>query len=187
MAKALEKFADAIDDAINRLWTQIGIDAAVIAGGVALAFFTAGLASGAAAVAAEALIEFGAAIGVAVTTTVAEIAAGALVAAAFGGIESVTVDLAVAQPLKIATGLQQGFSLDEINQAAKDGMIFGGALGAGGGVLKAGLEGGLTSTTPLLLRPPSLRPGLVELGPAARNAERTPVSASRSTWRPARC
>ncbi|MGW7791319.1 DUF6531 domain-containing protein [Streptomyces tricolor] len=174
MAKALEKFADAIDDAINRLWTQIGIDAAVIAGGVALAFFTAGLASGAAAVAAEALIEFGAAIGVAVTTTVAEIAAGALVAAAFGGIESVTVDLAVAQPLKIATGLQQGFSLDEINQAAKDGMIFGGALGAGGGVLKAGLEGGLTSTTPLLLRPPSLRPGLVELGPAARNAERTP-------------
>ncbi|MFG2605604.1 DUF6531 domain-containing protein [Streptomyces sp. NPDC048514] len=174
MAKALDKFADAIDDAINKLWTQIGIDAAVIAGGVTLAFFTAGLASGAAVAAADAVIEFGATMGVAVTTTVAEIAAGTLVAAAFGGVESVAVDLAVAQPLKMATGLQDGFSLDEVNQAAKDGMIFGGALGAGGGLLKASMEGGLSDTTPLLLRPPSLRPDLVELGPAARNAERTP-------------
>nr|WP_279577608.1 DUF6531 domain-containing protein [Streptomyces cyanogenus] len=174
MAKALEKFADAIDDAINKLWTQIGIDAAVIAGGVTLAFFTAGLASGAAVAAADAVIEFGATMGIAVTTTVAEIAAGTLVAAAFGGVESVAVDLAVAQPLKMVTGLQDGFSLDEVNQAAKDGMIFGGALGAGGGLLKASMEGGLADTTPLLLRPPSLRPDLVELGPAARNAERTP-------------
>ncbi|MGH1555291.1 DUF6531 domain-containing protein [Streptomyces sp. L7] len=174
MATALDKFADAIDDAINRLWTQIGIDAAVIAGGVALAFFTAGLASGAAVAAADLVIEFGAGLGVAVSTTIAEIAGGTLVAAAFGGIESVTVDLAVAQPLKMATGLQQGFSLDEVNQAAKDGTIFGGALGAGGGVVKAGIEGAFSDTTPLLLRPPSLRPDLVELGPAARNAERTP-------------
>ncbi|MCS0601185.1 DUF6531 domain-containing protein [Streptomyces sp. LP11] len=174
MAKALDKFADAIDDAVNKLWTQIGIDAAVIAGGVALAFFTAGLASGAAVAAADAVIEFGATMGVAVTTTVAEIAGGTLVAAAFGGVESVTVDLAVAQPLKIVTGLQKGLSLDEVNQAAKDGMIFGGALGAGGGLLKASMEGGLTDTTPLLLRPPALRPDLVELGPAARNGERTP-------------
>ncbi|WP_160159602.1 DUF6531 domain-containing protein [Streptomyces sp. 3213.3] len=174
MATALDKFADAIDDAINKLWTQIGIDAAVIAGGVALAFFTAGLASGAAVAAADLVIEFGAGLGVAVSTTIAEIAGGTLVAAAFGGIESVTVDLAVAQPLKIATGLQQGFSLDEVNQAAKDGMLFGGALGAGGGVVKAGIEGAFSDTTPLLLRPPSLRPDLVELGPAARNAERTP-------------
>ncbi|WP_079064872.1 DUF6531 domain-containing protein [Streptomyces olivochromogenes] len=174
MAKALDKFADAIDDAINKLWTQIGIDAAVIAGGVALAFFTAGLASGAAVAAADAIIEFGATMGIAVSTTVAEIAAGTLVAAAFGGIESVTVDLAVAQPLKMVTGLQQGFSLDEVNQAAKDGMIFGGALGAGSGVLKAGVEGAFSDTTPLLLRPPSLRPDLVELGPSARQADRVP-------------
>ncbi|MGW4303961.1 DUF6531 domain-containing protein [Streptomyces sp. NPDC004646] len=174
MAKALDKFADAIDDAINKLWTQIGIDAAVIAGGVTLAFFTAGLASGAAVAAADAVIEFGATMGVAVSATVAEITGGALIAAAFGGVESVTVDLAVAQPLKMATGLQHGLSLDEVNQAAKDGMIFGGALGAGGGLLKASMEGGLTDTTPLLLRPPSLRPDLVEIGPAARNAERTP-------------
>ena len=173
MAKALDKFADAIDDAITKLWTQIGIDAAVIAGGVALAFFTAGLASGAAVAAADAIIEFGATLGVAVTATVAEIAAGALVAAAFGGVESIAIDLAVAQPLKITTGLQDGLSLDEVNQAAKDGMLFGGVLGGGAGVLKAGVEG-LGDTTPLLLRPPSLRPDLVDLGPAARSAERTP-------------
>ncbi|MEU1076714.1 MULTISPECIES: polymorphic toxin type 17 domain-containing protein [unclassified Streptomyces] len=173
MAEGLEKFADAVDDAITKLWTQIGIDAAVIAGGIALAFVTAGLASGAAVAAADVIIEMGATLGVAVSTTVAEIAAGTLVAAAFGGVESVTVDLAVAQPLKIATGLQSGFSLDEINQAAKDGMIFGGALGAGSGVLKAGVEGAFTNPTPFMLRPPSLRPDLVELGPAARNCERT--------------
>ncbi|MGX9886043.1 DUF6531 domain-containing protein [Streptomyces sp. NPDC002276] len=174
MATALDKFADAIDDAINKLWTQIGIDAAVIAGGVALAFFTAGLASGAAVAAADLVIEFGAGLGVAVSTTIAEIAGGTLVAAAFGGIESVTVDLAVAQPLKMATGLQQGFSLDEVNQAAKDGMLFGGALGAGGGVVKAGIEGAFSDTTPVFLRPASLRPDLVELGPAARTADGTP-------------
>ncbi|MGW0885174.1 DUF6531 domain-containing protein [Streptomyces sp. NPDC002671] len=74
----------------------------------------------------------------------------------------------------MATGLQHGLSPDEVNQAAKDGMIFGGALGAGGGLLKASIEGGLTDTTALFLRPPSLRPDVVEIGPAARNAERTP-------------
>ncbi|MEW2625507.1 DUF6531 domain-containing protein [Streptomyces sp. NPDC048106] len=174
MASALDKFADAIDDAINKLWTRIAIDAAVIAGGVALAIMTAGVASGAAAAAADAVIEFGATIGVGVSAVVADIIGGAFVAAAFGGVESVTVDLAVAQPLQMATGLQHGFSLDEVNQAAKDGMIFGGALGAGGDILKASMEGGLADTTPLLLRPPSLRPDLVDLGPAARNADDTP-------------
>ncbi|MGW1182636.1 RHS repeat-associated core domain-containing protein [Streptomyces drozdowiczii] len=177
MAEALDKFADAVDDAITKLWTQIGIDAAVIVGGVALAFFTAGLAAGAAALATEALIEFGVTMGIAVSTTVAEIAAGTLVAAAFGGIESVTMDLAVAQPLKIATGLQDGFSLDEINAAARDGMVYGGMFGAGSGVLKAGVEGNLftgPNSVPLMLRPPTLRPDLVEIGPAARPCKSTP-------------
>ncbi|WP_037682676.1 hypothetical protein [Streptomyces griseus] len=158
----------------------------VIAGGVALAFFTAGLASGAAVAAADAVIEFGATLGVAVTATVAEIAAGALVAAAFGGVESIAVDLAVAQPLKIATGLQDGLSLDEVNQAAKDGMLFGGVLGGGAGVLKAGMEG-LGDTTPLLLRRRPFAPtwSTSARPPATPNAP--PAWANRSTWRPARC
>ncbi|WP_438827960.1 DUF6531 domain-containing protein [Streptomyces tropicalis] len=174
MASALDKFADGIDDAINKLWTRIAIDAAVIAGGVALAIMTAGIASGAAAAAADAVIEFGATIGVGVSAVVADIIGGAFAGVAFGGVESVTVDLAVAQPLQMATGLQHGFSLDEVNKAAENGMIFGGALGAGGGLLKSSMEGGLADTTPTLLRPASLRPDLVDLGPAARNAEETP-------------
>ncbi|MDF3298560.1 DUF6531 domain-containing protein [Streptomyces tropicalis] len=174
MASALDKFADGIDDAINKLWTRIAIDAAVIAGGVALAIMTAGIASGAAAAAADAVIEFGATIGVGVSAVVADIIGGAFAGVAFGGVESVTVDLAVAQPLQMATGLQHGFSQDEVNKAAENGMIFGGALGAGGGLLKSSMEGGLADTTPTLLRPASLRPDLVDLGPAARNAEETP-------------
>ncbi|MCX4578069.1 polymorphic toxin type 28 domain-containing protein [Streptomyces sp. NBC_01571] len=173
MAKFLDKFADAIDDAIHKLWEHIAIDAAVIAGGVAVAFLTAGLASGAAAAAADAVIELGATLGVAVSTTIAEIAAETVITAAFAGVENVTIDAAVAQPLKMAAGLQQGFSLDEVNQAAQDGMIFGGALGAGSGVLRAGVSPSL-SKAELLMRPPSLRPDLVELGPAARNGERIP-------------
>ncbi|WP_413787948.1 DUF6531 domain-containing protein [Streptomyces murinus] len=174
MAGMLDKLADAIDDAINKLWTRIAVDAAVIAGGITLAVMTAGIASGAAAAAADAVIEFGATVGVGVSAAVADITAAAFVGVAFGGVESVTVDAALAQPLKMITGLQHGFSLDEVNQSAKDGMIYGGALGAGGDLLKASMEGGLADTTPLLLRPPSLRPDLVDLGPAARNAERTP-------------
>ncbi|WP_153547985.1 DUF6531 domain-containing protein [Streptomyces sp. RB17] len=174
MAIALDKFAGAIDDAINKLWTRIAIDAVVIAGGITLAIMTAGIASGAAAAAADAVIEFGATIGVGVSAVVADIIGGAFAGVAFGGVESVTIDAAVAQPLQMMAGLQHGFSLDEVNQAAKDGMIFGGALGAGGGLLKASMEGGLADTTPLLLRPPSLRPDLVDLGPAARNADGTP-------------
>ncbi|MFI6344144.1 DUF6531 domain-containing protein [Streptomyces sp. NPDC050560] len=174
MAEALDKLANATDDAINKLWTQIGIDAAVIAAGVGVAILTAGIASGAAAAAAEAIIELGGTLGIAVTTTVAELAAGALVAAAFGGLESVTVDLAVAQPLKVAAGLRTGFSLDEVNEAAQSGMVFGGALGAGAGVLKAGAEGAFANQSPFLLRPPSLRPDLVDLGSAARRSDDIP-------------
>ncbi|WP_328673670.1 DUF6531 domain-containing protein [Streptomyces sp. NBC_00322] len=177
MAEALDKFAEAVDDAINKLRTHLAVDAAIIVAGIGLAWFTAGISAGAAAIAAEAILELAGTLGIAVTTTVAEIAAGALIAAAFGGVESVTVDLAVAQPLKIATGMQNGFSLDEINAAAQDGMIYGGAFGAGSGVVKAGVERSLFgkfNEVPLMLRPPSLRPDLVELGPAARQAKGTP-------------
>ncbi|MEU7060464.1 DUF6531 domain-containing protein [Streptomyces sp. NPDC046197] len=174
MANALDKFADGIDDAINKLWARIAIDAVVIAGGITLAIMTAGIASGAAAAAADAVIEFGATIGVGVSAVVADIIGGAFAGVAFGGVESVTIDAAVAQPLQMMAGLQHGFSLDEVNQAAKDGMIFGGVLGAGGGLMTSSMEGGLANTTPPLLRPPSLRPDLVDLGRAARNADDTP-------------
>ncbi|MFG2718450.1 RHS repeat-associated core domain-containing protein [Streptomyces sp. NPDC048416] len=171
MAKFLDKFADAIDDAIHKLWEHIAIDAVVIAAGVTAAFLTAGLASGAAAAAADAVIELGATLGVAVSATVAEIVAETVVTAAFAGVENVTIDAAVAQPLNMAAGFQHGFNLDEVNRAAEDGMLYGGALGAGSGVLRAGAS---PSMADQLMRVPSLRPDLVDLGPAARNSDRIP-------------
>ncbi|MCD9141797.1 DUF6531 domain-containing protein [Streptomyces albireticuli] len=163
MAKALEKVADAIDDATDKLWTQIWIDAGVIVAGVGLAFFTAGLSTAASATAAAAIIELGTTVGIAISTVVAEVAATTLVAAAFGGVEAVTVELAVAQTLKISTGLQDGVSLDDINAAAKNGMIYGGAFGGFGSLAKNSVQvGGLGP----LLR--GARPNLLDVGTVGR-------------------
>ncbi|MGQ4516675.1 DUF6531 domain-containing protein [Streptomyces sp. DW26H14] len=171
MAAALEKFADAVDDAVNKLWTRIGIDAAVIAGGIGLAIFTAGISAGVSGAAAEAIVELGTAMGVAVSTAVAEVAAGTLVAAAFGSLESVTVDLAVAQPLSVTAGLQKGFSLDEVTEAAKQGAIFGGVFGGAGGAAKAVLDKSDLFALPGTM--PDFRPGVDELGLASRSAKAT--------------
>ncbi|MBY8887322.1 DUF6531 domain-containing protein [Streptomyces sp. PTM05] len=174
LADALEKFADVVDHAITKLWTQIGIDAAAIAGSITLAFFTAGAFSAGVAAVADGIIAMGEALAVSVSEEVATIAAGTLVSAAFGGVQSVTVDLAVAQPLAIATGMQQHLSLDEVDQAAKDGVISGAMTGGGVGVLKAGVDSAFSDGVPLMLYPPSLRPDLVDLGPAARSGDDIP-------------
>ncbi|MGW7466152.1 RNase A-like domain-containing protein [Streptomyces xantholiticus] len=142
MAKALEEFADAVDDAIQQLWTEIGIAAATIAAGVGLAVFTFGLSTAASAAAAATIIELAAGLGITVSTTVANIAAITLTGVVFGSIESVTVELAVAQPLKISTGLQDGFNLSQAQDAAAYGAAFGGALGAGAGTVRAASDAG---------------------------------------------
>ncbi|MFE0047508.1 DUF6531 domain-containing protein [Streptomyces albireticuli] len=163
MADALDKVAKAIEDATNKLWKQISIDAAVIVAGVGLGFLTFGLSTAASATAAAAIIELGGVLGVTISTVVADVAATTLITAAFSGVEAVTVDLAVAQNLKIATGLQQGISLDDINNAAKDGMIYGGIFGGYGAIGRnAGKVGGLGP----LLR--GARPNLLEEGVVAR-------------------
>ncbi|MFJ2113241.1 MULTISPECIES: hypothetical protein [unclassified Streptomyces] len=65
---------------------------------------------------------------------------------AFGAIEGITVDLAVAQPLRMATGLQDGFSLDSVEQAGIYGGAFGGAFGGAAGFSRAaGEAGGLSN------------------------------------------
>ncbi len=171
MASGLEKYAKAVDRAVDRLWTEIGISAAVIVAGVGLTFFTAGISDGAAAVAAEGIIELSAELGVEVSETVATIAATTLTGAAFGSVESMTLDAAVTQPLRIATGLQQHFSLSEVDSSAKSGMLWGGGLGLGGGILAAGVSGelsGLFNGVPKDLRPPVLRPNLIDEGSAGR-------------------
>ncbi|WP_116211756.1 DUF6531 domain-containing protein [Streptomyces olivoreticuli] len=169
MATALEKVADAIEDAVDKLWDKIYIEAGVILAGVGLAWLTAGLSTAASAAAATAVIELGTAVGITVSTVVAEVAATTLVAAAFAGVESVTVDLAVAQPMKISAGLQHGVSLDEVNAAAKDGMLYGGLFGGLGGLAHNSVEIGNAGRN-FLLR--GARPNLIdEEAAAARSTE----------------
>ncbi|WP_328299180.1 hypothetical protein OG389_16120 [Streptomyces sp. NBC_00435] len=68
-------------------------------------------------------------MGAALTTEVATIAGTVFATAAIAGIESVTVDLAVAQPLKIAAGPQTGgLNLDEAQEAGFYGALTGGAF-----------------------------------------------------------
>ncbi|MFE7116025.1 polymorphic toxin type 30 domain-containing protein [Streptomyces sp. NPDC057654] len=166
MAKALDKFADTVDDAITALWEQIGIDAVAIAGGVLLTLVSGGASDEAAA----GIIELAAGLGVEVEASVAAIAAGMLTGAVYEGVFSMTIDAAVAQPVRIALGQQHGFSLDEVSHAAETGMIWGGLFGAVGPVTaRAGQFGGYKN----LLRP-DLRPNLIEEGPFARPAGKTP-------------
>ncbi|MGW2745284.1 WXG100 family type VII secretion target [Streptomyces sp. NPDC001450] len=142
MAKALDKYADAVHSAEKHLEHELEIVGATIVAGTALAIFTAGISEGAAAAATASIVEMAGTLGVTVSTEVATIAGTTLATAALGGIESVTVDLAVAQPMAIATGESKGFSLDEASGAATDGMLYGGMFGAAAGGARAAAEAG---------------------------------------------
>jgi RHS repeat-associated protein len=173
MAKGLDKLAEEIEGIKTKIDHRLEISAVVIAAGIGLAFFTAGLASGAAVAAATAMVDFAAGLGVTVSTTVATIAGTTLAGAAFGSLEAVTVDLAVAQPLSIGLGEQKGgLQLDQTVDAAKSGALFGGGFGAGAGGIRAVSEAGglrLALNDIMLPQYSSIRPGaLGELPAAAR-------------------
>ncbi|GHF35358.1 hypothetical protein GCM10010218_15740 [Streptomyces mashuensis] len=163
MADALDNLAHAIEDAVHKLEARIAIDAVVIVAGIGLAAATFGASTLASAAAATAIIELGASLGIGISALVAETIAATFVMAAFGGVEAVTIDAALAQPMKIAAGLQDGFSLDEINESAKSGMIVGGAFGGYGPLLN---RAGGARGVPDVLR--GIRPNLVELPSSAR-------------------
>ncbi|MEU9988927.1 hypothetical protein AB0E10_19435 [Streptomyces sp. NPDC048045] len=107
-----------------------------------LAVFTVGISEGAAAAAAVTVADLAAGPGVTVSTEIATIAGTTLATAAFAGVESVTVDLAVTQPVSIALGESKGFSLDEASRAATDGMLYGGMFGAAGGTARVVADSG---------------------------------------------
>ncbi|GAA2418927.1 putative adhesin [Streptomyces mauvecolor] len=142
LAKGIDSYADAVAEAKKKLDHELEIAGATIAVGTGLAFFTLGISEAAAAAATTAIVEVATTAGIALTTEVATIAGTAFATAAIAGIESVTVDLAVAQPLKIAAGLQGGFSLDEASGAVTDGMLYGGLFGAAGSTAQVGAEAG---------------------------------------------
>ncbi|HZG03212.1 MAG TPA: hypothetical protein VE546_06540, partial [Streptomyces sp.] len=176
LAKALDDFADEVEDVKDKIDTQIAISAATIAAGIGLAVATAGAASGAAVAAAATITELAASLGVAISTTAARIAATTLVGAAFGGIESVAVDLAVAQPMRIHAGLQDGLDLAHAQEAGQYGTLFGGTFGAvGSGVRGIHDAGGIRSVIDNFTFAPGfggLRPAMpgvtVPIGPSGQ-------------------
>ncbi|WP_326773044.1 RNase A-like domain-containing protein [Streptomyces sp. NBC_01445] len=145
MAKSLDQYADAVHHAVKRLEHELEIVGATIAAGTLLAVFTAGISEAAAAAATATIVDLAATLGVAVSTEIATIAGTTLATAAMAGIESITVDLAVTQPVAIGTGESKGLNLDEAHQALLYGALTGGALGGAGATYRAAQNaGGMT-------------------------------------------
>ncbi|MFF2143325.1 hypothetical protein [Kitasatospora sp. NPDC058190] len=143
LAKALRDFATEVDKAIKKLEEEAAIVGATLVAGTALAFFTAGLSEAAAGGAAAAIVATAAGLGVTVSETIATIAATVLVGAAFGAVEAITVDLAVAQPIRVELFDDGGYSFNEAVDSAETGGIMGGAgggLGAGARVVSTAAE-----------------------------------------------
>ncbi|MBL1083089.1 hypothetical protein JK359_14030 [Streptomyces actinomycinicus] len=146
MAKALDAYADAVHSAKKKLEHELEIVGATLVAGTALAIFTAGISEGAAAAAALTVADMAAGLGIAVTEEIATIAGTTLATAAFAGVESITVDLAVTQPMAIALGEQKdGLNLDEARQAGVYGALLGGGFGGAGATYRAARAGGLSS------------------------------------------
>lgn len=172
MAKALDAYADAVHGAKKKLEHELEIVGATIVAGTALAIFTAGISEGAALAAAATVTELAGTLGIAVSTEIATIAGTTLATAAFAGIESVTVDLAVTQPISMATGEQQGgLDLDEAQEAGVYGALLGGAFGGAGSAVGAARNAG--GWTELLggVRMPSLGPELAMPGGVTAGAD----------------
>ncbi|MFJ9842956.1 hypothetical protein ACIRYZ_21275 [Kitasatospora sp. NPDC101155] len=135
LAKALRDFATEVDKAIKKLEEEAAIVGATLVAGTALAFFTAGISEGIATGAAATIVATATGLGVTVSSTIATIAATVLVGAAFGAVEAITVDLAVAQPIRVEFFDDGGYSFNEALDSAETGGVMGGAgggLGAGG-------------------------------------------------------
>ncbi|MCX4748164.1 hypothetical protein OG455_22065 [Kitasatospora sp. NBC_01287] len=144
MAKACSQYADQIAAAKKKLEEEVALVGGVLIAGTTLAFFTGGLSEGAAIGASAAIVSAADALGVTVATAVADIAGTVLTGAAFGAVESATIDLAVAQPIKIGFGDQKGISATEILDSAGTGALAGGftsGMGAGAKALSVAADG----------------------------------------------
>ncbi|MFD3561896.1 RNase A-like domain-containing protein [Streptomyces sp. NPDC058686] len=171
MAKSLDQYADAVHHAVKRLEHELEIVGATIAVGTLLAVFTAGISEAAAAAATATIVDMAATLGVAVSTEIATIATTTLATAAIAGIESITVDLAVTQPVAMATGESKGLNLDEAHQALLYGALTGGALGGAGATYRAAKNAG--GMTELLggVRVPGFGPQLAIAGGESASLE----------------
>ncbi|WP_051857065.1 DUF6531 domain-containing protein [Streptomyces sp. NRRL S-1868] len=164
LAKGLDGVADQIDKEVDRLWTEISISATAIVLAIAFTPATAGASDLLAEGVVGEVLAMGAAAGVNISARAAQIFADAVVLAALGGVESATMDLAVAQSVRIATGHQDGYSLDEVANAAKTGSLTGAVLGPLS-------RGTFSLERPVALRPSSLRSQLIPPSAARRSKD----------------
>ncbi|MGN5379967.1 hypothetical protein ACQ4WX_30400 [Streptomyces lasalocidi] len=146
MAKALDAYADFIHGVKKKLEHKLEIAGATLVVGGVLSVVTFSLSEDAAAAVAAGIAETAASLGVAVSGEIAAIASTTLATAAFAGVESVAVNLALTQPMSIALGEQKGgLNIDEARNAGVDGAIMGGLLGGAGATYRAARAGGLSS------------------------------------------
>ncbi|MER7671085.1 hypothetical protein ABTY61_21840 [Kitasatospora sp. NPDC096128] len=144
LAKALRDFAHEVDKAIKKLEEEAAIVGGTLVVGTALAFVAFSISADIAVATSAGIVATAASVGVAVSEAVATIAATVLVGAAFGAVEAITVDLAVAQPIRVEFFGDGGYSLTEAVDSAKTGEIMGaagGGLGAGARVVSTAAEG----------------------------------------------
>ncbi|WBO65377.1 RNase A-like domain-containing protein [Streptomyces camelliae] len=167
MAKSLDAYADFIHGVKKKLEHELEIAGATLVVGGVLSVVTFSLSEDAAVAVAAGIADTAASLGVAVSEEIAAIATTTLATAAFAGVESVAVNLAVTQPLSIALGEQKGgLNIDEARSAGVDGAITGGLLGGAGATVQAiNRAGGITE---LLggVRLPSVGPALALPGGA---------------------
>ncbi|MDI2128509.1 hypothetical protein [Yinghuangia seranimata] len=159
MAKYLNDYAKLVDDAKDKMRTEILAVAATILAGVGLSVATAGAASGAAAAATATVIE---ACGAAAGSLAAGLITAAVTAGVFavqGALVAIVVDVAVTQPIRIAGGAQDGLSLAHVIDAAE--------MGAAGGAVGGAFASGAGQLPGLALKLEGLSPALAA---AARNA-----------------
>ncbi|MFJ9842340.1 hypothetical protein ACIRYZ_18010 [Kitasatospora sp. NPDC101155] len=143
LAKALRDFAHEVDKAIKKLEEEAAIVGGTLVVGTALAIVTFSISADIAAATAAGIVATAASVGVTVSGAIATIAATVLVGAAFGAVEAITVDLAVAQPIRVEFFDDGGYSFTEAVDSAETGGIMGaagGGLGASGRVVANAAE-----------------------------------------------
>lgn len=136
MADALDRYAQAVDEARRKVEELVAEIATAVVLGVVLGVCTVGIAGGAALAVSDALVASALLVGVELSTTVAYIGGVLLAGAVFGALEGMAIDAGAIQPERMLVFHdQKDFNWNE--------MLQWGELGAAGGVVGGGFSVGL--------------------------------------------
>jgi SCP1.201-like deaminase len=139
MARALDEYAQAVDDARAKVEQLVAEISTAVVLGVVLGVCTVGIATAAAGGVTVGLIAAAEAVGVTLSLSAASIVSGVLVGATFGAVEAMAIDVVAIQPEKILLFHdQKDFNWNEVLQWGE----LGAAGGFVGGVVGAGLGAG---------------------------------------------